>query len=144
MGTFKRLKCDTCERIVEKVDQNAIKVKCWKCVSKLVKGPEIKSSVKSDKPRGWKFMKEYVHTDGTVYFKGIEQPELKNTMPVTQIVQKEDKKKLSKAEKDRLQTKLGLEIQSIKSMMFNEKRKTKRAEMQRTLQKLNRQLSKLK
>jgi len=144
MGTFKKLKCDTCDRIVEKVDLKAAKVKCWKCVAKLVKGPEIKASVKSDKPRGWKFMKEYVHTDGTVYFKGIEQPELKGTMPVTQIVHKEDKKKLSKADKDRLKTKLGSEIQSIKAMMFNENRKTKRAEMQRTLQKLNRQLSKLK
>jgi len=144
MATFKSLKCDTCNRIVEKVDVNVAKVKCWKCVSKLVKGPELKSSVKSDKPRGWKFMKEYVHTDGTVYHKGIEQPELKGTLPVTTIVVKEEKKKLTKQEKANLQAKLGTEIQKLKAAMFNENRKTKRAELQRTLQKLNRQLSKLK
>lgn len=144
MATFKSLKCDTCNRIVEKVDVNVAKVKCWKCVSKLVKGPELKSSVKSDKPRGWKFMKEYVHTDGTVYHKGIEQPELKGTLPVTTIVVKEEKKKLTKQEKANLQAKLGTEIQKLKAAMFNEHRKTKRAELQRTLQKLNRQLSKLK
>lgn len=144
MGTFKSLKCDVCNRIVEKVDIKAVKVKCWKCVSKMVKGPEIKSIIKSDKPRGWKFMKEYVHTDGTVYFKGIEQPELKGTLPVTSIEIKEDKKKLSKQEKVDLQSKLGTEIQNLKAAMFNENRKTKRSELQRTIQKLNRQLSKLK
>ena len=144
MGTFKKLNCDTCNRIVEKVDIKAVKVKCWRCVSKMVKGPEIKSVIKSDKPRGWKFMKEYVHTDGTVYYKGIEQPELKGTLPVSVIEIKEEKKKLSKQEKVDLQSKLGTEIQKIKAAMFNENRKTKRAEMQRTLQKLNRQLSKLK
>lgn len=144
MGSFKSMMCDTCTRIVEKVDVKADKVKCWKCVSKMVKGPEIKSSVKSDKPRGWKFMKEYIHTDGTVYHKGIEQPELKGTLPVTILEVKEEKKKLSKQEKADLQAKLGTEIQNLKAAMFNEKRKTKRAEIQRTLQKLNRQLSKVK
>lgn len=144
MGTFKSLRCDTCNRIVEKVDVKAVKVKCWKCVSKMVKGPEIKSSIKSDKPRGWKFMKVYVHTDGTVYHKGIEQPELKGTLPVSSIELKEEKKKLTKQEKSDLQTKLGTEIQNLKAAMFNEKRKTKRAEIQRTIQKLNRQLSKVK
>lgn len=144
MGTFKNCNCDTCNRIVEKVDNEAVKVKCWRCVSKMVKGPEIKSVVKSDKPRGWKFMKEYVHTDGTVYHKGIEQPELKGTLSVSVIEVKEEKKKLSKQEKVDLQSKLGTEIQKIKAAMFHENRKTKRAEMQRTVQKLNRQLSKLK
>ena len=44
---------------------------------------------------------------------------------------------------DNLKTKLGTEIQNLKAAMFNENRKTKRAELQRTIQKLNRQLSKL-
>lgn len=144
MRTFKSLKCDTCYRIVENVDTSAVKVKCWKCVCKVVKGPEIKTPVKSDKPRGWKFMKIYVHTDGAVYHKGIEQPELKGTLPVTLIEPKKEKKKLTKQEKDALQIKLGTEIQKLKAAMFNENRKTKRAELQRTLQKLNRQLSKVK
>lgn len=144
MGTFKSLRCDTCNRIVEKVDTKAVKVKCWKCVSKMVKGPEIKSVIKSDKPRGWKFMKEYVHVDGTVYHKGVEQPELKGTLPASVIEVKEEKKKLTKQEKVELQSKLGIEIQNLKAAMFNENRKTKRAELQRTLQKLNRQLSKVK
>jgi len=89
-------------------------------------------------------MKEYVHTDGTVYYKGIEQPELKRTMEPTGNLPKPEKKKVSKQEKENLKIKLGTEIQKLKASMFNENRKTKRAEMQRTIQKLNRQLNKLK
>jgi len=144
MKSFKSLKCDTCNCIVERVDINAIKVICWKCSTKMVTAPEIKSSNKSDKPRGWKFMKQYVHKDGTVYFKGIEQPELKGTLPVTDNIIKKEKKKLSKQEKVDLQSKLGIEIQNLKNAMLKEKRKTKKAEIQRSLQKLNRQLSKVK
>jgi hypothetical protein len=31
----------------------------------------------TSKPRRWAFMAEYVHSDGTVYHKGVEQPKLK-------------------------------------------------------------------
>jgi len=144
MKSSKSLPCNTCNRIVNRVDSSAVKVICWRCVCKLAPGPEIKSNVKSDKPRGWKFMKEYVHTDGTVYYKGIEQPELKGTMKPTGNLPKPEKKKISKQEKENLKIKLGTEIQKLKASMFNESRKTKRAEMQRTIQKLNRQLNKLK
>ena len=33
--------------------------------------------------RGWKFMKVFVHENGTVYHKGVEQPDLKGTLPAT-------------------------------------------------------------
>ena len=144
MKSYKSLKCDTCNCIVERVDIKAIKVICWRCSTKMIAVPELKSGNKSDKPRGWKFMKQYVHKDGTVYFKGVEQPELKGTLPVTDLVIKKEKKKLSKQEKVDLQSKLGTEIQNLKNAMLKEKRKTKKAEIQRSLQKLNRQLSKVK
>lgn len=37
---------------------------------------KVKSRSKT-KPRRWAFMAEYVHSDGTVYHKGVEQPKLK-------------------------------------------------------------------
>lgn len=142
--SFQSLKCTRCKNIVHKVDVAAVSVICWRCVAKKSAPPDInKATIKSDKPRGWKFMKEYVHTDGTVYHKGIEVPELKGTLEVTVIKSKETKK-LSKNEKFRLEMQLGEEIQKLKNQMFNEKRKTKRAEIQRTLQKLNKKLAKLK
>jgi len=142
--SFQSLKCSRCSNTVYKVDVAAVSVICWRCVAKKSAPPDVnKSFNKSDKPRGWKFMKEYVHTDGTVYHKGIEVPELKGTLEVTVIKPKESKK-LSKNEKHQMQLDLGTRIQKLKNEMFNEKRKTKRAEIQRTLQKLNKQLAKLK
>ena len=37
------------------------------------------------KPRGWHFMAEFVDSEGNVYFKGVEQPELKGTLSPTII-----------------------------------------------------------
>ena len=126
------------------IAETSVAAVCWKCVTKVVEAP-IQRAVqeKSDKPKGWKFMKVYVHKDGTVYFKGVEQTSLKGTMPVTVIQPKEDKKKMSKQEKaDRLAS-LGKEIQSLKAELFAETRKGKKSEITRKLSKLNRELSKL-
>ena len=49
-----------------KVANDTVKSLCWKCTAQLVPFEE-KFVKKSDKPRGWAFMKEYVHKDGTVY-----------------------------------------------------------------------------
>ena len=98
---------------------------------------------KSDKPKGWKFMKEYVHTDGTVYHKGVEQPSLKGTLPVTVIDAKPEKKKLTKQEKEDARQALGKEIEALKAKLFHETRKGKKSELTRALSKANRQLKKL-
>lgn len=127
-----------------KVAETSIAAVCYRCVNKIVEPPVQKTvQEKSDKPKGWKFMKVYVHKDGTVYFKGVEQPSLKGTLPVTVIQPKEDKKKMSKQEKaDRLAV-LGKEIQSLKAELFTETRKGKKAEITKKLSKFNRELSKL-
>jgi hypothetical protein len=44
---------------------------------------EEKSENKIKRPRGWHFMETFVDEEGNVFFKGIEQPELKNTLPKT-------------------------------------------------------------
>ena len=41
------------------------------------------------RPAGWHWMKEFVDKDGTVYHKGVEQPHLKLTRPVTLSKEKE-------------------------------------------------------
>jgi len=43
------------------------------------------STTTSVKPRGWKWMKEFVDTKGNVWYKGVEQPELKGKRPVTDV-----------------------------------------------------------
>lgn len=127
-----------------KVAETTIAAVCYLCVNKIVEPPVQKSiQEKSDKPKGWKFMKVYVHKDGTVYFKGVEQPSLKGTLPVTVIQPKEDKKKMSKQEKVDRYAAVGKEIQSLKADLFTETRKGKKAEIARKLSKLNRELTKL-
>jgi hypothetical protein len=126
------------------VGDQATAVLCSRCVQKHVEPPVPRgSSVKSDKPRGWKFMKEFVAPDGTVYHKGIEQPSLKGTLPATKIEPKEPKKKMSKQEKEVEVAALGKEIAKLKAELFAETRKTKKAEITRALSKATRQLKKV-
>ena len=49
-------------------------------------------------PAGWHWMKEFVDKDGTVYHKGVEQPDLKGTLPPTKIKPKKKAKRRTKEE----------------------------------------------
>ena len=126
------------------VGDDATSVICWRCTASVCEAPTVKTVVvKSDRPKGWKFMKEFVAPDGTVFFKGVEQPALKGTMPATVIDVKPEKKKLSKQEKEDAKLALGKEIESLKAKLFHETRKGKKSELTRALSKANRQLKKL-
>jgi hypothetical protein len=54
---------------------------------KLKKKPAKKPAKKSveGKPRGWHLMAEFVDSEGNVFHKGVEQPQLKGTIPPTKI-----------------------------------------------------------
>lgn len=127
------------------VSNDCVSVLCSRCVQKIVEPPVIRGAggPKSDKPKGWKFMKVFVAQDGTVYHKGEEQPSLKGTLPATVIEPKEPKKKMTKEEKQAAIHKLGVEIKDLKAVLFSETRKGKRAEATRKLSKANRELKKL-
>ena len=126
------------------IAETSIAAVCWQCVNKIVEPPIQKTiQEKSDKPKGWKFMKVYVHKDGTVYHKGVEQTNLKGTLPVTVIQPKDDKIKIPKHEKANRLAIVGKEIQNLKAELFTETRKGKKLEITRQLSKLNRELSKL-
>lgn len=121
-------------------------VLCYKCTNALLdhSGLAAKAAAaKSDKPKGWKFMKEFVATDGTVYHKGVEQPSLKGTLPVTVIEAKPEKKKLTKQEKEDAIQALGTEIEKLKVGIMRESKKGKKAELVRALAKANKTLKKL-
>jgi hypothetical protein len=58
---------------------------------------------RTTKPRGWRWMTEFVLADGTVYHKGVEQPDLKGTRPITDVdalykQRKKNKEELRKKE----------------------------------------------
>ena len=54
--------------------------------------------VKTGRPSGWHFMKEFVDKDGNVFHKGKEQPNLKGTLPPTKIKPKKKAKRRTKEE----------------------------------------------
>lgn len=74
------------------VDDSVTKVVCWKCVARMMPMPETKKP--SGYPRGWKFMNEFVDSEGNVYHKGILQEDLFGTLPPTEV--KESKKPTKK------------------------------------------------
>ena len=79
--------CHKCNRIVENVGEEAVKVTCSYCVFSVVGMPESpKSTYKpTGRPAGWHFMNEFVDADGNVFYKGKEQPKLKGTLKPTKV-----------------------------------------------------------
>jgi len=121
-------------------------VLCYNCTNAMLDHSLLvpkASAIKSDKPKGWKFMKEFVASDGTVYHKGEEQPSLKGTLPATVIEPKPERKKMTKQEKEDAVQKLGVEIEKLKIAAIRETKKGKKAEITRALTKANRMLKKL-
>ncbi len=89
--------------------------------------------------RGWKFMKVFVHENGTVYHKGVEQPKLKGTLPATP--RKETKKDTrSKSQKRQDHQALLVNISKLKKQIKKEKRVTYRRKLESQLKKLSKQL----
>jgi hypothetical protein len=125
-----------------KVSNETVKTLCWKCTARLVPFEE-KIVKKSDKPRGWAFMKEYVHKDGTVYHKGIEQPELKGTLEIT-VIEKKEKVKLTKGQKAEQQQTILRQMGKLKKQHKKETRKTYAGKIMSQIKKLQRDLKKVR
>ena len=87
------------------VSEDTISVTCNSCVTKiqLNKYPNTlpKSHMKKStgRPPGWHFMNEFVDKDGNVFHKGVEQSDLKGTLPPTKVKPPKKRKKKSKTDK---------------------------------------------
>lgn len=98
--TFTDMNCKKCDTFVYNVSAEAKSVTCGRCVQSNIPFPKhVTEIVKSDKPRGWAFMSQFVAKDGTVYFRGKEQPDLKGTLPITDAEAIKREQKTSSAEK---------------------------------------------
>ena len=85
----------------EKVDEETIAVRCWKCVTTVIGFPkEKKAYVPTGRPTGWHFMNEFVDGDGNVFFKGKEQPKLFGTLKPTKVMP--PKKKTKRRSKEQI------------------------------------------
>ena len=76
------MSCGTYERVSEET----LAVRCWKCVLSITGMPEEPNKyVPTGRPAGWHFMNEFVDKDGKVFHRGKEQPKLKGTLKPTKV-----------------------------------------------------------
>jgi len=133
----KTLECKVCGADVHNCSPTADAVTCFQCVMELYWHPEDAPKRKTvGYPKGWRFMKEFVHESGVVYFKGVEQPELKGTLPPTPIAVKEPKIKKSKTQKAAEKQEVLAKFSKLKKELAKESRVTYRKKIESELKRL--------
>ena len=95
------MECSVCGAFEESIDKSTKLVVCSDCFMKRALNlwnpmENIKTGPK--KAKGWHWMKEFVDSDGNVFHKGTEVPELKGTLAPTKIKKTVKKKKRKKKE----------------------------------------------
>ena len=113
---------------VSVLGSRAVMHKCLSLLSeperKKLFGVSTRSSGPS-RPRGWRWLAEFVDSDGNVFIKGVEQPDLKGTLPVTDVAaikarQKANKEKRVAAEQKKL-LKMAAEKKELKKAIDAQK-----------------------
>lgn len=151
VSNLKQVDCGGCGNYME-VSIDATGGTCSRCTQQRVIGlmsdsereklfSSVARTVGTGRPRGWRWRKEFVDADGTVFHKGVEQPKLKGTLPPTP--KPEPKKKLSKQEKQTLKNKLAEQMVFIRGELGKAKLKKDIRSNQSSLRKIERQLKKL-
>jgi len=141
---YRHMECKICGDMTE-AGENTTAVTCTICVNQMSEPPNNIQKKKSDKPPGWHFMNVYVHKDGTVYHKGIEQSKLKGTLPITKIKKKTNNKpKLTKFQKKDIRAKVLIEMHTLKKELKKAKFKKDVKRINSSLKKLHRELKKYK
>jgi hypothetical protein len=111
-----------CDNNEVHVDSNCFRVVCGTCIAYITSPGDPSINKLNDKklPKGWKLYSEFVDSEGNVYFKGVEQVELKGTKEPTIIIKKEKIKK-DKVEKVKILengiNKSAEEIKKLKKML---------------------------
>ena len=139
---YRHMECKECGAMTE-VGEDTTAVTCYICVNAVTEPPHFSTKKKSDKPPGWHFMNEYVHKDGTVYHKGVEQPKLKGTLPITIIKKKKSVIKLTRFQKKAKRNDIWAEIHTLKKKLKKAKFKKDIKTINVSINKLQRQLKKL-
>ena len=137
------LECTRCGGFTKVSGIEVVSITCHECVNEMMRefdAPLLrkkKQVLAQGYPRGWRFMKEFVHTDGTVYFKGVEQPELKGTKEVTIIAAKPKK---TKAQKKQEKENALIQLAKLKSALKKTIKKGEAKKLQTQIKKLEKQI----
>ena len=124
-----------------KVTEGTTAVLCHRCVNKVTEPPTITPRYKpTGRPKGWQWMNEYVDKDGNVFHKGIEQPKLKGTLPITVVAVKKKRKRLTKVEREAQNRKLMAELYDLKKRLKKATLKKDIKPIESKIKKLSRKL----
>jgi len=106
------------------------------CVQEQVCPPEISSQrTSSGRPQGWHFMVEFVDKDGSVFFRGVEQPDLKGTLEPTKV---EPKKRIRKKDKERARSHASVQLHKLKKKLAKTRFKKDQKPIMQEIKKLQR------
>ena len=128
------LSCERCGRDVEVETENVTRVLCWECTTQLGAASatptavKIKSehSVENGFPKGWHFMKRFVHADGRVFEKGEENVELKGKYKPTPVSKKVLETPLLRSQRRRIREEKELRKQAKLAQVYKLKRRKKK------------------
>ena len=113
---YRYMECKICGQF-EKCGEETTAITCHECVNEMC-DPIETSYKKSDRPRGWTLMSEFVDKDGNVYHRGIEQPELKGTLKTTPVKKSSTPaKRMTKKEKNELIAIAALNLHKLKKQL---------------------------
>ena len=113
---------------------------CYECVVDAWDPADAPKSKKpTGYPKGWKFMKQFVHENGTVYVRGVEHPDLKGTLLPTPIKVRE-KDPRSKAQKIQDQQDILVQLNQLRKQVKKETRVTYKQKIETQIKKLEKQL----
>lgn len=114
---YKYMECRVCGQMTQ-VAEDAVSVVCPDCVREGMQeqfgGPNVQNNKPSGFHRGWRWMKEFVHADGRVFHKGIEQIELKGTLPPTK---QKERLRLKSKQKEDLKRKASVHVHKLKKQL---------------------------
>ena len=114
---YKYMECRVCGQFSQ-VDEGTTATTCSDCVGEAMSaqfgGPNTQTNKPSGFHRGWRWMKEFVHKDGRVFHKGIEQIELKGTLPPTK---QKERLRLKSKQKDDLKRKASVQVHKLKKQL---------------------------
>lgn len=148
---YKALACKHCGVEYDVADDTKTMI-CWKCVQQRLDPPPgfipydpvtrtFKEPIQKPKrPRGWRLMAEFVDSAGNVFFKGVEQPNLKGTREATPIKETKELPRQTKADKQKSRDKLLVELNKLKTQLKSETDKRKTNAIERKIENIQKEL----
>jgi len=115
------MQCKSCHDYVT-VSEDTTAVTCGTCNAIKIAWPKaIKQYKPTGRPAGWQWMNEFVDKDGNVFYKGVEQPNLKGTLKPTKVKPPKKRKKVNKDSKMFARAEAYKEKQKLKKALNKQK-----------------------